>query len=214
MYTRPQPPKSTIERAHEESQRISSGLAPLFARQLEGEQRRVSVAESCLLDAAAQELSDHMFDDDPEIAALRAELEVCARRSKLVATAAARSKQPAVLAEIQALIERSAEALRLAAIDDVIDGDSTFARASAASRHLDAMRERLAHAQLGFKALNREPFQVEVEFRDRARDAENRLKIALLERKREYVAKRRLATEAPPAAAPTRHRRAASGAAA
>jgi hypothetical protein len=214
MYTRPQPPKSTIERAHEESQRISSGLAPLFARQLEGEQRRVAMAESSLLEAAAQELSDDMFDDDPEIATLHAELGVRARRSKMAATAAARSKQASVLAEIQALIEWAADALRLAAIDDVIDGDSTFARATAASQHLDAMRQRLAFAQLGFAALIREPFQVEVEFRDRALDAENRLKLALLERKREYVEKHRRASVASPDAGPVRHRRVASSTAA
>lgn len=175
---------STIERqwkGHEASKSLFPSLLAI------GRQHPESDTDARHVDQAARAIPDQMFAGHPDVVRLTADLTARQHRAEGLAM---RKTQPSVIADAMARMQQEldagAEAFRLAALDDALNGDLEFPRALATKQEMEALELKLRAARLAYADLSRSPPE-QGEFQEQARRARTALQNALFRLKREHV---------------------------
>lgn len=174
------------------------------AHQAAAAELAVKAEATARFDAQARALPESLFDDEPEIKALRSDHEVKRRQRPILSTA-----NPELLFRVaeglrERIKARTMDAM-IAAIEDVMSGDPTLRRAMVIQDQVDEDERQLALLGKAGERLNRFGFSAVA--REREQLAGQALEAALLDRKRRYLAEHPELTAAPitapmPAAAP------------
>lgn len=172
---------STIDRLHAREHakpEIPNGMH-------ERAERMKASAPQRHFEATARALPDKLFQDHPGVIAVAAAADAARARSKRLSTA---SKQ--VIAEtvqrLQTEVHEAAAEVRLAALDDVLGGESAFPRALAAMEHHQRLQHQLAAAEMAQVTICSMPMGAG-EFAAAVQAKENALRDLLNGLKREYL---------------------------
>lgn len=146
-----------------------------------------------IIDDQARTIPDELFKDDPEVIQLRQRHETAHKRLDLLKAgrdtrAAIGSKIESLIHQTRAQMQRTNEALTLAALDDVAAGDLEFPRALDLLDHIEELERVMRVASLAIQATHNTPPARLVEAVEASIvAARSRLSSGLLERKRAHL---------------------------
>ena len=146
-----------------------------------------------IIDAQARTVPDELFKDDPEVIRLRQLHETAHKRLEFLklgrdTKAVIGSKVEGLIHQTRAQMQRANEALALAALDDLAEGDLEFSRALGLLDHIEELERVLRVASLATQATqNPPPARLIDSVEASVVSARSRLSSGLLEKKRAHL---------------------------
>lgn len=177
---------STLDRMLEADKLRGRNLVPAFAEAQARARHLEDSASQRHFEAVARTLSDDVVADDPEVKRLAAEAAAKDLRAKRVARTSCREELKRTMQRLHDQIGCAEKEIRLAAVDDALDGALDFPRAVRAAGRMEPLRRQLDAAQIALAVLMKSPLD-RTEFEDDATTARNALREALLSRKTAYL---------------------------
>ncbi|SEA76477.1 hypothetical protein [Variovorax sp. YR216] len=164
----------------------STFMVDMMATERQRQRQRDAMAPQQHAEATARKLDDGLFADDPEIQRLTQEHQTIAARVERLGRAS-RTELQAAIQRIEQEVSAVQDQVRGAAVDDVLAGDFDFPRGAALVLRAEQLRHQLEAARRALEIIVKPPHE-RTHFDAEAHRAKEALAVALLERKRAYVA--------------------------
>lgn len=177
---------STLDRMIEADKLRDRNLVPAFAEAQARARRLEESAPQRHFEAVARALSDDVVADDPEVKRLAAEATAKDLRAKRVARTNCREELKRTIQQLLDQIACAEKEMRLAAVDDALDGALDFPRAVRVAGRADPLRRQLDSAQIALAVFMKSPLE-RTEFEDDVAIARNALQETLLSREHKYL---------------------------
>lgn len=172
---------STIERMHAREHEKPA----IYSAARERAERWDAEAPQRHFEATARALPDELFKDHPEVI-VATEMANAARSRHSRLHRLGKQEPAALVLHLQDEVLKASQAIRLAALDDALDGDVAFPKAMAAMERLEILGRRLEAAEMVRIVASSMPMG-SGEFADLANARENVLRALLISLKREYL---------------------------